>query len=94
MARAWVNFNGTGAISIRASVNVSSITDNGTGVYRVNFSTAMPDANFCITIMSLVATASNMVDNPTSITAGTINIDHVENNFYVDSSSMYVAVFR
>ena len=44
--------------------------------------------------MSLVATASNMVDNPTSITTGTINIDHVENNAYVDSSSMYVAVFR
>ena len=46
--RAWVNFNGTGTIAIRASGNVSSITDNGTGYYRVNFATAMPDSNYCI----------------------------------------------
>jgi hypothetical protein len=44
--RAWVNFNGTGTPSIRASGNVSSITDNGTGDYTVNFSTAMPDVNY------------------------------------------------
>lgn len=43
--RAWVNFNGQGTIAIRASGNVSSITDNGVGNYIVNFSTAMPDAN-------------------------------------------------
>jgi hypothetical protein len=45
-ARAWVNFNGTGTVAIRASGNVSSITDNGTGDYTVNFSTAMADANY------------------------------------------------
>jgi hypothetical protein len=44
--RAWVNFNGTGTVAIRASGNVSSITDNSTGQYTVNFATAMPDANF------------------------------------------------
>jgi hypothetical protein len=44
--RAWVNFNGTGTVAIRASGNVSSITDNGTGDYTVNFSTAMPDASY------------------------------------------------
>lgn len=44
--RAWVNFNGTGTVAIRASGNVSSITDNGTGDYTVNFSTAMPDTNY------------------------------------------------
>jgi hypothetical protein len=44
--RAWVNFNGTGTVAIRASGNVSSITDNGVGDYTVNFTTAMPDANF------------------------------------------------
>ena len=44
--RAWVNFNGTGTVAIRASGNVSSITDNGTGFYTVNFSTSMPDANY------------------------------------------------
>jgi hypothetical protein len=44
--RAWVNFNGTGTVSIRASGNVSSITDNGTGDYTVNFTTALTDANY------------------------------------------------
>jgi len=44
--RAWVNFNGTGTVAIRASFNVSSITDNGTGDYTVNFTNALPDANY------------------------------------------------
>jgi hypothetical protein len=46
LARAWVNFNGTGTVAIRAQFNVSSITDNGTGDYTVNFSNAMSDANY------------------------------------------------
>ena len=46
VCRAWVNFNGTGTVAIRASFNVSSITDNGVGDYTVNFATAMPDANY------------------------------------------------
>lgn len=45
-AKAWVNFNGTGTVAIRASGNVSSITDNGTGDYTVNFTNAMADANY------------------------------------------------
>lgn len=48
LCRAWVNFNGTGVVAIRASGNVSSIADNGTGDYTVNFTTAMPDANYSI----------------------------------------------
>jgi len=48
-AKAWVNFNGTGTVAIRASFNVSSITDNGTGQYTVNFSTAFADANYSLT---------------------------------------------
>lgn len=46
--RAWVNFNGTGTVAIRASGNVSSITDNNVGDYTVNFTTAMPDANYSV----------------------------------------------
>ena len=46
--RAWCNFNGTGTVAIRASGNVSSITDNGTGDYTVNFTTAMPDVNYAV----------------------------------------------
>jgi len=45
-AKAWVNFNGTGTVAIRASGNVSSITDNGTGNYTINFTSALADANY------------------------------------------------
>ena len=48
VCKAWVNFNGTNTVAIRASFNVSSITDNGTGNYTVNFTNAMPDANFAV----------------------------------------------
>ena len=46
--RAWVNFNGSGTVAIRSSGNVSSISDNGVGDYTVNFTNAMPDANYSI----------------------------------------------
>ena len=46
--RAWVNFNAVGTIAIRASGNVSSITDNGISDYTINFTTAMPDANYSV----------------------------------------------
>jgi len=52
--RAWVNFNGTGTVAIRDSGNVSSITDQSTGDYTINFTTAMPDANYCFTAMAQV----------------------------------------
>ena len=52
IAKAWVNFNGTLATPItpRASFNVSSITNNGTGDYTVNFATPMADANYAMVI--------------------------------------------
>ena len=50
--RAWVNFNGVGTVAIRGSGNVSSITDNGTGDYTVNFTTAMVDANYSVAGLS------------------------------------------
>ena len=49
VAKAWVNFNGTGTVAIRASFNTSSITDNGTGNYTVNFTTALTDADYVVT---------------------------------------------
>jgi hypothetical protein len=48
-AKAWVNFNGTGTVAIRASYNVSSITRNGTGDYTVNFTNAFANANYAVT---------------------------------------------
>jgi hypothetical protein len=62
--RAWVNFNGRNTVAIRASGNVSSITDNGTGDYTVNFTTAMPDANY--SVAGAGAQASELAaNNPT-----------------------------
>ncbi len=52
ICKAWVCFDGTGTVSIRDSYNVSSITDNGTGTYTVNLSTAREDANFCVLVHS------------------------------------------
>lgn len=48
LARAWVNFDGTGTVAIRADGNVSSLTDNATGDYTINFSAALTDANYAI----------------------------------------------
>ena len=47
LAKAWINFDGTGTIAIRDSFNVSSITDNGTGDYTVSYSTAMASTFYC-----------------------------------------------
>ena len=58
-AKAWVNFNGTGTVAIRASLNVSSITDNGTGDYTVNFATAMVDADYCYLVYARDSVGGN-----------------------------------
>lgn len=62
LCRAWVNFNGTSTVAIRSSFNVSSITDNGTGDYTVNFTTALPNANY-----SFVGTSSHAIGNTTLV---------------------------
>ena len=89
--RAWVNFNGSGTVAIRASGNVSSITDNGTGDYTVNFTTAMPDANFAVTwecdqVMPFV---------PNSNASGSASVQSRNaTNTNVDCNAGYVAIFR
>lgn len=70
MCRAWVNFNGTGTVAIRASGNVSSITDNGTGDYTVNFTTALVDANYNAVGMSRRSSGTD----PNSGYAGIVSI--------------------
>jgi hypothetical protein len=71
LCRAWVNFDGTGTVAIRASYNVSSITDNGTGDYTVNFATAMPDANYCGVAIGANTGISNFAYSGTIIPSGT-----------------------
>ena len=58
LAKAWVNFNGTGTVAINDSFNCSSITDNGVGSYTVNFSTALSNENYCVVGMTNTASAS------------------------------------
>ena len=47
-AKAWVNFNGQGTIASRSSLNVTSLTDNGTGDYTINISSSFSDANYTL----------------------------------------------
>jgi hypothetical protein len=69
-ARAWVNFNGTGTVAIRASGNVSSITDNGTGEYTVNFTTAMSDTNYAINVNANMSYGAALITSPSLNTQG------------------------
>lgn len=95
--RAWVNFNGTGTVAIRASGNVSSITDNGTGNYTVNFATAMPDADYAVVVTTKedvgVASPAPFI---TSQAAGSVTIDIRRSTTSVafDPSIVCVAIFR
>jgi len=64
VAKAWVNFNGTGTIAARDSLNVSSLTDNGTGLYTPNLSSPFANTNFCVTTGSRSETNGYiLVDN-------------------------------
>jgi hypothetical protein len=98
--RAWVNFNGTGTVAIRASGNVSSITDNGTGDYTVNFTTALADANYSVVGMvdrnrSTENGTTINVDSSTAPTAAAVRLVTFRVSVgLVDSTYANVAVFR
>ena len=102
-AKAWVNFDGTGTVAIRESFNVSSITDNGTGSYTVNFTTAMPDANYaCVTSVQQPGGAASWVMlnddgafNTTAPTTSSIRLGVIFYNYtYQDNEYVELAVFR
>jgi len=97
--RAWVNFNGTGTVAIRASFNVSSITDNGTGDYTVNYTNALPDANYaangtCTLSDSIVAGNSERGFSPRSYATTSIRFVVTDNGSGVDPLFCNVAIFR
>jgi len=96
--RAWVNFDGTGTVAIRASGNVSSITDNGTGDYTVNFTTAMPDTNYAYVFGSTayyVYPALGVADVTTTYVATTfVRARYFAGTTQIDSPSVNLAVFR
>ena len=93
--RAWVNFDGTGTVAIRDSGNVSSITDNGTGDYTVNFATAMQDINYSVSAISqavgttVFMTAIKQLSNASSFSIFTSSDLGVQ-----DSPVITIAVFR
>jgi len=93
-ARAWVNFNGTGTVAIRANGNVSSITDYGTGSYQVNFSTAMADADFAA-VASSVGIGSGAIVHTDGHNSSYVNIQTKnQSGSDTDSSNVNVVVFR
>lgn len=98
--RAWVSFNGNGTVAIRGSGNVSSVTDNGVGDYTVNFTTAMPDVNYCV-----VGSASANLDpaegagfsvGPRGLSTNLVGsvrvVAGVQNGFF-DVYQVHVAIF-
>ena len=101
--KAWVNFNGTGTVSIRDSLNVSSITDNGTGDYTINFSSPLSSSNYAPLI-----TVSGFDPNRNGVVAGdasnvpllkTVNSLRIRTGNPNDGSSqdlpdIYVAIFN
>ena len=98
--RAWVNFNGTGTVAIRASGNVSSITDNATGSYTVNFTTAMTDVNYSVTGLTLNRTSGSrlfVTADTSSNVMSTSSFGFVvttNDNALADSAQILISVTR
>ena len=93
--RAWVNFNGQGTVAIRASGNVTSITDNGTGDYTVNFATAMPDVDYCANVSAGNSGGSRGSSvNAYSASSIRVNTWAATTGTLTDFSDVNVAVFR
>lgn len=106
-AAAWVNFNGTGTVAIRASYNVSSITDNGTGDYTINFASALADANYAAVatgvsrissegLVQVIGYASSDAVNPTTYTASAVRVFSKNSSGAggSDTALVSVAIFR
>lgn len=99
--RAWVNFNGTGVVAIRASGNVTSITDNGTGDYTVNFTTAMADASYAVNVSwAVTATETGGIGirsasaRPVSSSSARVLFNTSSAAGNVDGEVISVAIFR
>ena len=101
IAKAWVNFNGTGTVAIRDSFNVASITDNGTGNYTVSYTNAMPNANYAAIATIGGGSISNSTESTQVISVSTTSVqvlvssDGTGGNVYTlqDASTVCVAVF-
>jgi hypothetical protein len=101
--RAWVNFNGGtntgGFCTIRGSGNVTSVADNGSGDYTINFTNAMPDANYVVVSVSADLSVSSLggigLRGTTSPSTTAVRVGATAgdgSNF--DQSHMHFAIFR
>jgi hypothetical protein len=99
-AKAWINYKGTATVAIRASYNVSSVTVNGTGDYTINFTNALPDANYSAVFgdMGNVSVAISpfvgATNYSTRVLAGSLRIVSFNTGSAQDSIAMNIAVFR
>ena len=102
-ARAWVNFNGSGTVTIRQAYNVSSITDNGVGDYTVNFSSALPSVNYA-PVLSFATSAQSVAqvkvtgsstNPPDLMTATQLRVSHTltTSAAFADIAMIGVAIF-
>jgi hypothetical protein len=104
LCKAWVNFNGTSTVAIRASYNVSSITDNGTGDYTVNFTSALADGNYTVVaqtspIYGVYMGGPNLFDSGSGEVAGTttafrFTTRNMSTSALADNKYICVAIFR
>jgi len=105
MCRAWVNYKGTATRGINGSGNVSSVTYNATGDYTINFTTAMPDANYAVTTaVQVFATGGHQANdnqslaiyNGATVLVGSVRVNSVYGNANngTDTFGNHVAIFR
>ena len=105
LAKVWCNFNGTGTVAIRSSFNVSSITDNGTGQYTVNFATAMGNDDYCAvgackekttnaatSVIFMLGKVTSDADGYTTTKLRASSAAYVNDNMY-DSATVNVSIF-
>jgi len=94
LCRAFVNFNGQGAVAMRANFNVNSISDGGTGVYTVNFSNSLSDANFACAGNHSSSNDGVSCTRLNTFAAGSINISTFIYNAFNDPQFVTIEVFR
>ena len=98
--RAWVNFNGTGTVAIRAAFNVSSVTDGGVGIYTINFTDAFADVNYSSSVLAgtagstLTGDIGNLAATAPTSSALRITTRNTATGSPVDATYINVNVFR
>ena len=100
LAKAWINFNGTGTVAIRDSFNVTSLTDEDTGRYTVNFTNAFPDTNYCplhfnnATTTQNYSSFNNAWGGGMTLATTYLQVSSYAASSWADSAQFFVVVFE